>query len=212
MYEVAKGNLRYDDTLSSSGGPDEMDTLLTRLAKGAAHGEPASLNAELGTVTSQEAEPPLKEAATRSVGLRLSTIVPLSRAAGDVAAAPGLGISWLYDTRTYLAELFADFHSSPSSELHSFDVGLGLYYPLSRRNWTPYVGGGAAYAIQSFSEDGSANGLRLHGAAGILLGRLSTVQLRGELGYFINAFTERASSTGETALSHGPQLLLSLGF
>ena len=128
------------------------------------------------------------------------------------AAAPGLGISWLYDARAYLAELFADFHTSPSSELHSFDIGLGLYYPLSRRNWTPYVGGGAAYAIQSFSEDGSANGLRLHGAAGVLLGRLSTVQLRGELGYFINAFTERASSTGQTALSHGPELLLSLGF
>ena len=211
LYEVATGSLRYDDTLGSSGGPDEMDTILKRLASGAAHGERASGNAELDTVTVQEAEAPLKVTATRSVGLRLGTIVPLNRPAGEVAAAPGLGVSWLYDARAYLAELFVDYYNSPSSKQYAFDVGVGLYYPLGRRNWSPYVGGGAAYSIESFGGAG-ANGLRFHGAVGVLLGRLSTVQMRGELGYFINSFTEKASATGETALSHGPQLTLAVGF
>ena len=62
---------------------------------------------------------------------------------------------------------------------------------------------------------GGAIGLRLHGALGVLIGRLWSVQCRGEVGYFVNLFGEKRTNpdlSTYTAYSHGPMLTLGLGF
>ncbi len=197
--------------------------MVARLVKGFATGERAGGNAEIDTVTQKEADPYLKEVATKTFGLRLGAIVPFNRAGGDIAAGPGLGLFWMYDAREYMAEAFVDFVSTTSGggggKVQAFDVGLGLYRPFGRKNVVPYAGGGVAYSISNFGGTG-ASGLRFHGAFGVLFGRLSTVQLRGEIGYFVNAYQEAAYSSydlpagdgNSKRLSHGPMLTVGIGF
>ena len=59
---------------------------------------------------------------------------------------------------------------------------------------------------------------------GVLFGRLSTVQFRGEIGYFFNTFGERAEDpyippqqpmpppSTDKHYAHGPQFTIGLGF
>jgi hypothetical protein len=63
-------------------------------------------------------------------------------------------------------------------------------------------------------------GIMLQPTVGVLLGRLSSVQLRGEVGYFVNLFAEREkipenfpSTTWTRAhYSHGFLLSVGIGF
>jgi hypothetical protein len=142
-------------------------------------------------------------------GVRLGALWPYNRPAGDAVTATGLGLFWLYDAREFMAELWVDFYSG--HDVTTFDVGIGGYYPFQKGNVTPYVGGGMAWSSSSQAGQ-SANGLRAHAAAGMLVGRLWTVQIRGELGFFFNTFSERAAAGGETHYSRGPMLTLGLGF
>jgi hypothetical protein len=223
VFRVSTRQMVHADSLSTSGGPDQLDPVLSRLVQAFAKGERAGSNAEIDTVTQGEGEAYVKQAANKSFGLRLGAILPLNRARGSIGAGPGLGIYWLYDAREYMAEVFLDFYSSTGSGgadgVTAFDVGLGLYRPFSRKNVVPYAGGGVAYSVSSFGGAG-ANGLRLHGAFGVLFGRLSTVQLRAEVGYFVNAYQEAAyhdydllaGQSNSKALSHGPMLMVGIGF
>jgi hypothetical protein len=223
VYQVATKAMVHMDSLGSTGGPDQLDPVVARLVQALAKGERAGTNAEIDTVTQKESEPYLKETATKTFGLRLGAILPFNRAKGSIAAGPGLGLFWLYDAREYMAEAFIDFVSTSAASggdaVQAFDVGLGLYRPFGRKNVVPYAGGGVAYSVTSFGGAG-ANGLRFHGAFGVLFGRLSTVQLRGELGYFVNAYQEAAYSSYDLPagqsnpkhLSHGPMVTVGIGF
>jgi hypothetical protein len=223
VYQVATKAMVHVDALGSTGGPDQLDPVVARLVHALAKGERAGTNAEIDTVTQKESEPYIKETATKTFGLKLGAIMPFNRPRGSISAGPGIGIFWLYDAREYMAEAFLDFVSSSvtstGDEVRAFDVGLGIYRPFGRKNIVPYAGGGVAYSISNFGGAG-ANGLRFNGAFGVLFGRLSTVQLRGELGYFVNAYQEAAYSSydlpaGQSntkSLSHGPMLTVGIGF
>jgi hypothetical protein len=220
VFRTSDGSIAHTDGMTTRGGPDDLDPVFKRLAVGFATGQPASRTAEIDSVTQREYEPYLKQEATRVFGVRLGAVVPLSRPTGDVSAGTGVGLFWLYDAREFMAEIWGDFYVSSSSASHVsiFDLGLGAYYPFSRKNITPYAGGGAAWSITDLGGEG-ANGVRLNGAAGVLIGRLWSVQCRAELGYFVNLFGERSNpytATGmpqptKTAYSHGPMLTLGLG-
>ena len=57
-----------------------------------------------------------------------------------------------------------------------------------------------------------ASGIVLQPTAGVLLGRLSSVQLRAEVGYFINTFGEREDVTSQSASASAPPKHYSHGF
>ena len=86
------------------------------------------------------------------------------------------------------------------------DAALGAYYPLLREDFTPYVGGQIRWAEMTLGGSG-AGGLTLQPTIGILLGRLSSVQIRVEGGYFFNTFGE----TGATYLRLDTGTLVSAG-
>lgn len=213
-YRIANGDVAHSDGIAVAGGPDDLDPALQRLAVGLATGEKASQNSEIDSVTQKQSDPLLKETATKIFGVRVSTMVAFNRPAGrDTAALPGIGIFWLYDARTFMGEIALDLHSA--EENTSFALGIGGYYPFSKRNFTPYVGGSAAYSSVG---GGGGHGLRLQPSFGFLFGRVSTIQFRGEVGYFLNTFGERNSvpfpetPAGDRTYAHGPQLSVGLGF
>jgi hypothetical protein len=228
-YRVSDGFIAHADSISISGGPDDLDPALKRLAVGLATGKPASQTADIESVTQKDADPLLKQEATKIFGLRLGALFPVNRPGDlDPQAYPGIGIFWMYDARTFIGEVSLDLHFDSDNDDDTssgggggFGVGIGGYYPFNRNNFTPYVGGSLSYAWSDFGGAG-ANGIRIMPTVGFLFGRLSTVQIRGELGYFMNTFGERTdtvfSSAAQPAVrssksyAHGPSFGLGLGF
>ena len=103
----------------------------------------------------------------------------------------------------------------------SFAASIGGYYPLLREDFTPYIGGVVRWAFMNLGGNG-ASGLMLQPTVGVLLGRLSSVQLRAEVGYFIDTFGEpekvagaldtSPATNGPKHYSHGFALNVGIGF
>jgi len=206
-WRVESGALVHTDDLPAA-TPDDLDPVLQRLAAGLATGKSARDTAEIETVTQKEAEAYAKVKATNVFGLRLGGIFPMNRAGSSEKALPGGGIFWLYDARSFLADVSIDAHGAGDSG--SFAIGLGAYVPFSRANVAPYLGGGLRWSATNFGGDGRS-GIALFGAAGVLVGRLTTVQVRLEAGWFVNTYSESSKITG-SHMSHGPMLSGGLGF
>ncbi len=220
VYRVPDGALVHEDQLGAA-SPDDLDAVLARLADGLASGRPARSNANIETVTEREAMPHLKRHATHVVGLALGGLVVANRAGSDGnPAVPGGSLFWLYDARSYLAEV--SLFLSGKDGAGAGGIRLGAYYPFGSENMTPYVGGGLQWMGTRFGGAG-ASGLAPYVAGGILLGRLSTVQVRGELGYFVTTFGEKEDGYYDSRnntyvepsgshISHGLMLSAGLGF
>jgi hypothetical protein len=204
------GTLAHADEMNAA-TPDDLDTVLRRLADGLALGQKARGTAEIDTVTQREAFAYRKQAATNVFGLRLGGmhLMNVASTTMDSATLAGGGLFWLYDARTYLAEVSVDLMSGDGA--HDVSIGLGAYYPFSRENTTPYAGVGIAYAWTDTGGEG-ASGLQVKAGGGFLFGRLSTVQIRADVGWLVNTFEERVSYGGSTRIAHGPYLTVGIGF
>ncbi len=220
VYRVPGGALVHEDQLGAA-SPDDLDAVLVRLADGLASGRPARANANIETVTEREAMPHLKRHATHVVGIALGGMVVANRAgsAGN-PAIPGGSLFWLYDARSYLAEVSLFLGGKDGAGAGG--IRLGAYYPFGSDNTTPYLGGGLQWMGTRFGGAG-ASGLAPYVAGGILLGRLSTVQVRGEVGYFVTTFSEKEDGYYDSQrnayveptgshVSHGLMLSAGLGF
>jgi hypothetical protein len=203
------GAVRHTDELGAA-TPEDLEPVLRRLAEGLATGRPARTLAQIDTVTVREADPFVKYAATNVFGIRLGGASFFDRGA-DVTTAQlaGGGIFWLYDARSYLAEVAFDVLDGDGDD-HLVALTLGMYYPLSKANLSPYVGGALSYAWAS-GPGGDEAGLALRATGGLLFGRLSSVQIRAELSIFSTVF-ERQVSVGETMRDYGPMVSVGIGF
>jgi hypothetical protein len=215
-FRTADASLAHTDSMMTAGGPDDLDPVLKRLAVALATGKPVATTGEIDSVTQDESDPYLKQTATKTFGVRLGAMIPVN-GPGEVSTATGIGLFWLYDAREFMGEVWGDFTHSSSQSITTFNLGIAGYYPFTRRNVTPYIGGGGAWSSLGGGEAGGS-GMRVHAAGGVLIGRLWTVQARAELGYFFNLFrtTSTSSTPNTTTMSssygHGPMLTVGLGF
>jgi len=213
-YAAGTGQLVYWDSLVISGGPEELDVVIQRLVHAMLTGKPVRDAAEIDTVTDKEGQQLKRRAANKAFGLHLFTLLPFNSADGQFTAIPGGGIFWLYDARSWMADIALDLGGR---EDHAFyDIAIGAYYPFLREDFTPYLGGVVRLAAMQLGGDG-AGGFSLQPTLGILLGRLSSVHLRAELGYFINTFGERETTTVDNPApakhyGHSASLNIGLGF
>ncbi len=217
VYTAETGQVLYWDSIAITGGPEELDTVIQRLVHAMQTGKPVRDAAEIDTVTSKETYALPRRHAHQSFGLRLSTLMAFNTPDDSFAAVPGGGVYWMYDARSWLADISADLGIRDGHG--AFIASIGGYYPLLREDFTPYLGGVVRWAHLNLGGQG-ANGIMLQPTVGVLLGRLSSVQLRGEVGYFINTFGEpekKAISTGpypeyeDGPKSYAHGLVLSIG-
>jgi hypothetical protein len=202
------GRLLHSDTLSVLGA-DDLDPALARLAEGVATGAFARDLARIDSVTAHEERPLRKMQATGGAGLTFIAMMPANRAdpAQRTGGAGGVGFTWWYDARDFLADVtLAAVTENPDpyvkGEDSAFWLGMGVYYPFSKSNVSPYLGVGAAWARTHFGGE-PASGLQGRVLGGLLLGRLSTVAVKVELGWFVNAYSERELVTGREARGEG---------
>lgn len=215
-YAAGTGQVVYWDSIVIAGGPEELDTIIQRLVHAMQLGKPVRDQAEIDTVTGKESDQLKKREANKSFGLHLFTLLPFNTPSDTFAAVPGAGLFWLYDARSWMADLALDMGTHDGDG--TFAAAIGGYYPMLRGDFTPYLGGVVRWAFVNLGGQG-ASGIMLQPTFGVLLGRLSSVQLRGEVGYFVNTFAEREKvdssadeSTGPKHYSHGVALFVGLGF
>jgi hypothetical protein len=219
VYAAGSGQVVYWDSIAVTGGPDELDTIFQRLAHAMETGKPVRESAEIDTVTDKEMQSLGRRQANKVFGLHVLTFLPFNTASGSFKPLPGGGLFWLYDARAWMADIAVDIGGGQGQFLT--DLAIGGYYPFLREDFTPYVGGVARWAYMDFGGNG-ASGISLQPTAGILLGRLSTVQLRADVGYFVNLFSEYPSTSSQVGqgsttnccahASHGFVLTVGLGF
>jgi hypothetical protein len=212
-YAAGTAQVVYWDSILINGGPDEMDVAIQRLVHGMQVGKPVRESAELETVTDRETQTLNRREANKSFGVHLFTLLPTSSAGSSFTAVPAGGIFWLYDARSWMADISLDIGGHSGTTL--VDAAIGGYYPFLREDFTPYIGGVVRWADMNLGGQG-ASGLSFQPTAGILLGRLSSVQMRGEVGYFFNTFGELGPpdpTTGavSTHTNYGQGFVISLG-
>jgi len=206
------GQVVYWDSMAISGGPEQMDVVLERLVHAMVIGKPVRESAELETVTNDEMNTLNRRNANRTFGLHLFTLLPFNTPSAKTTAVPGAGLFWMYDARSWMADIAVDLGGHNGSV--AFDVGLGAYYPFFRTDFTPYLGGKIKYGYFNYGGNGSA-GVSVEPTIGVLLGRTSSVQVRAEVGYFVDTFPESpkySSSVTDDRVSHGVALTVGLGF
>jgi hypothetical protein len=191
-YTAGTGQVAYWDSILVTGGPEELDLAFQRLVHAMQLGKPVRDSAELETVTDKEMQNFNKRTANKSFGVHILTFLPFNTAGGSFGAVPGGGLFWLYDARSWMADVSLDLGGQTNRSF--FSAAIGGYYPFLREDFTPYVGGVVRWAYMDFGGNGGS-GIVFQPTAGILLGRLSSVQLRADLGYFINSFGEYSTTT-----------------
>jgi len=213
VYAAPSADVLYWDSVLLSGGPAEMDAGVQRLVQGMQTGKPVRDSAEIDSVLAHEAFALNRRQANKAFGVRLSTLVPFNTSGPSSSAVPVGGLFWLYDARAWMADLSFDLGGHGGSSL--IDAALGAYYPFLRQDFTPYVGGVVRWAHLSFGGQG-ASGFVYQPTAGVLFGRLTSVQLRAEVGYFIDSFAEAENAPVGTPApshySHGFVVNVGLGF
>jgi len=206
------GQVVYWDSMAITGGPEQMDVVLERLVHAMVIGKPVRESAELETVTNDEMSTLNRRNANKTFGVHLFTLLPFNTPSAKSTAVPGGGLFWMYDARSWMADIAVDLGGHNGSV--AFDVGLGAYYPFFRTDFTPYLGGKIKYGYFNYGGSGSA-GVSVEPTFGLLLGRTSSVQVRAEVGYFVDTFSESpkdTSSITEDRVSHGVAVTVGLGF
>jgi hypothetical protein len=140
----------------------------------------------------------LREEAARSAGFRLDMIWPSTRATSEHGT--GAGLFWAYDARDFLVDLAVD--GAWSQHVHQVTAGFGAYYPFSPTNLSPYAGAGLRYAWADYGR-GDGHGFQPYAAAGLVLGRLSTVSVRLQAELWLNTFRTGGDQVHGVGLSLG---------
>jgi hypothetical protein len=218
VWKTDSGEVDHADQIAVAGGVDDLDPAMARLVAGLVEHRPVRQVGQIDTVTGAETQPLLRRRAAASVGVRLGGVLAANRPTGDALFVPGIGGFVLYDAREYLGELFLDIDRAGAEDVRIVNLGIGAYLPFSQGNLMPYVGGGAAWSFVDLGGSG-ASGVRLHLSGGMLVGRLSTLRVRLEGGYFLNTFGERVGEptrNGEpsaaTHVAHGLHVTMGLAF
>ena len=209
-YSTGSAQVVYWDSILIAGGPDELDVAIQRLVHGMQTGKPVRESAELETVTDKEMMRLNRREANKSFGVRLTELLPFNSAGQSFQSVTAGGLFWMYDARSWMADIAVDIGGGAQGRFFT-DAAIGAYYPFLREDFTPYLGAQIRWAEMNLGGTG-ASGLVLQPTLGILLGRLSSVQIRAEVGYFINTFGEQELSTTANTLNGTVPTHYSQGF
>jgi hypothetical protein len=207
------GALVHADQLPALGA-DDLDPVLKRLSEGLARGRRGSELAQIDSVTRAEEAPLAKRTAFQAFGLRVGALFPVVRPDEDQTGGPGgAGLVWHYDARSWLAEValegyLSNLNPDRYDPERALTFGVGVFLPLSKGDVAPYLGAGLHYALMRIDGE-TGNGLQPRAAAGLLLGRLSNVAVRVEVGAFWNLFATGGAAGDEV---NGRGALVSLTF
>ncbi|RKU13594.1 hypothetical protein C6502_04315 [Candidatus Poribacteria bacterium] len=168
---------------------EEMIPAAPRLVNALVHSKPIDDTVDMENVTEQEARELRKISGESLWHLEIfGTFVPGT----DIAAEPGYGWGWSYQTPSYavgsdlrFAVNYEDDYTDDSDGFGYASWAIGGRYFLNKQNISPYVGGGLAIMLVGYERDYYDSegdfGLGVYGVAGVEALRLTQSRLNLEL-------------------------------
>ena len=213
VYRIPSGETVYAADLTATSA-DDLSGVIERLALGFESNSSPAKTAALGNLTEAEAAPPVVHSVRMRGGASVLGLVAFNRPDGSRSAAAG-GVSGFlhFDAEFLLWDAFIDLLGHDGNLV--FDAGVGVYYPLAATTVSPYVGGALRFSAATFGGAG-ASGISPEAVFGLIIGRTSSSQLRVQMGYFFDIFSEKPSVNSAAAPgSSGTYvngIIFSLGF
>ncbi len=212
VYRVPSGETTYVGDLTAMSN-DDLPGVLDRLALGFGANATPGKTAALGNLTEAEAAPPIVHSVRMRAGASVLALAAFNRPDGSRSpAAAGVNGFVYFDAQFLLWDGFIDLMGHDGNLI--FDAGVGVYYPLWATSVSPYVGGAFRWSAATFGGSG-ASGVSPEATVGLVVGRTSSSQLRMQMSYFFNLFSEQPSVDNATAGSSGTYvngIIFSLGF
>jgi hypothetical protein len=207
LIDVA-GDVEFEDQLATT-SHDELDIVLTRLAKAVATKEKAGANVELGEITEKESKEVNRRQAFFGGGMGLGGFLPFD-GLGTNDVMPTLSVLGLYETPDFFAELRYSGSIGTNSGANFLPFTIGIFKTAARSDFTPYYGG--ALGIGSYSpvwDNGYSYGQGGWGfvvapGAGYMLFHTYDFHVMADLRYYLMFSPD--------GVQHGPALSINLAF
>ncbi len=189
MHNSSSGEIVWSESLKAD-ELEDLDPVIQLLANALGSDEPAVEAGNIYSVTQYDSNELKKREATNTTGVYVGGQVLLVSDIKDNMLS-GFGITKTYDTRNFILDIKAEFYFSETS--NSSRLGMNILKPLTDENKTLLIGGGLFYGGTSIQKnidvdydqfilieekEFSNSGLEIEGNFGILINRLSNVQLR----------------------------------
>ncbi len=141
--DATRGQVLVSDTMSV-GSVEELDTLAKRIASTIVDGRPVEQTAQLGEITKEEAKAPVRRDTRSGFSLGPEAIFP-TRGYADEQFGVGLGVGLWFESMDFAIEPRLSYRTELSSGGEIYDhvaLDLGVYYLMSRTDFSPLLGGG----------------------------------------------------------------------
>jgi hypothetical protein len=142
--DVRDGSTRSTQRLTVT-RVEELDTAAERVARAMARGITVEETAQLGSITMQEAEAPLRREGDNGFGVRLAGVFPLAETYGGTTAGIAIDLSFWYEALRFAIEPRVGLRFATDRTEHHFlevPIEIGGYYILGLGDAAPFFGGG----------------------------------------------------------------------
>ncbi len=188
VVNVATRDIIWAGSLASKTAED-LDTVVKRLAKSISEGKKVEETVEVELVTAEEAKEPVRRRVFHTFGTTAGMVVPLDGYAGSGAL---YNIGWLYwyETPSIVAEVAGYFtfpgniETGEAAEL--CPVEFSLLYMLSKKDISPYFGGGVGFGGLILDPGEAAYGMTLNAGGGLVLMRTYDFRFIIDARYHLN--------------------------
>lgn len=130
------------------GSAEELDVAAERLAPALLGDQTVEEGAQLGAISSEEAEADLRRDGDHGLGLRLAGFMPLGDGYSNAKAGLEVGVGYGFETRHVLIEPRIGLRWSVDPDGARFfevPIDIGAYYILSAGDFAPFFGGGIGF-------------------------------------------------------------------
>ena len=168
---------------------EDLDTVVKRLAKAISEGKTAEETIEVELVTAEEEKEPMRRRVFHTIGTTAGMVVPLGGYAGS-SALYNLGWLYWYETPRLVAEV-AGYVTFPGNvetgeALEFCPVEFSLLYMLSKKDNSPYFGGGIGFGGLLLDPGEGAYGMTLNAGGGLVFMRTYDIRFIVDARYHIN--------------------------
>jgi hypothetical protein len=168
---------------------EDLDTVVKRLAKSISEGKPPDETVEVELVTAEEEKEPMRRRVFHTFGTTAGMVVPLDGYAGS-GTLYNLGWLYWYETPRIVAEVagYATFPGNVESgeALEFCPVEFSLLYMLSKKDISPYFGGGVGFGGLILDPGEAAYGMTLNAGGGLVFMRTYDIRFIVDARYHVN--------------------------
>ncbi len=209
MYNTASGEMIWSDALKAD-ELEDLDPVIHLLANALGSEEPAVKAGDIYSVTQYESKELNKRRASESWGITIGGGAILG---SDIknAGISGFGLVKSFDSGDFILDIKAEIHFGERGT-NTRRIGMNILKPVSKNDMSLFYGGGIYYGGMSYEKPNLDNednpywygyddeinnsGLEIEGNFGVILNRLSSIQLRATVSPMLALYKMDDNITG----------------